>query len=400
MTLWKMPPTTIDHLRVITIFAVAMTVIGTTAGIGAVGPIVAAQEDSEDEYVVVQDGECTPIEPLGSGERTVEEFYDYRTPETEPSAYSYSSHGTVYLQEDDTSTLFLFDGSDGLSLVVVHDQYDGDSAGGSATMEFEDLPEEGEWVVEDDDYSEDLEGGSDDVFDHAETTSRISWTWSENRSDGAAFNGGLDDEFAITIDPAFNEEAELDVYDGRITDWHVVSNADDGRERTPLALDEPIVVSSGGCTSMTVADLETDDSVTVGEAADVSTTVENDGWVNATYEVAVSVDGDVVEEQNVTIDPGESETITSTLEFDEAGIYTVAVGDESTTVTVTEESDAGDENDGEDEETNSSDENEGTNASDENESDETDDVDSLPGFGAIVATLAIAGGAWAVQRRS
>lgn len=315
-----------------TIAVVAALAVGVPFGIATAGAATAPPNSTE--YVVAQGDECMPIEPVGDGHRTVEEFYDYRTPNTSPSSYSYSSHGTTHLQEDDTSALFLHEGGDGLSLVVVHDQYDGDSAGGAATMVFDGLPEDGEWVIEDDNYD-----GADDEFDHRDTSSRITWVWTENRSDGAAFNGGLDDEFSISIDPAFNDDADFQVYDGQITDWQAISDTDDGHERLSLDMDEPIVVQSGTCTSHTVTDLNVDESVTPGDSATVEATVENDGVLAGNFTVPFTVDGETVDEQNVTLEPGETTTLSTTVTFDDAGTYTVGAANATTDVTVEEADD-------------------------------------------------------------
>jgi hypothetical protein len=316
------------RIRALTTIAVtAVLVVSATAGFGVVGANTVQQEP--DEYTIVQGDECWTVEPIGDGHRTVEEFYDYRSPNTSPSSYSYSSHGTTHLQEDDTSRLFLHEGSDGLSLVVIHDEYDGDSLGGAATMSFEGLPESGEWVVEDDSYD-----GRDDQFSHRDTSSRITWVWTENRSDGGAFNGGLDDEFSITIDPAFNSQADFREYDGQIRSWEAISGTDSGYERLELDMNEPIVIQSGGCTSYAITDLSTADSTTTGESTTIEATVENDGAVAGNFTVPFTVDGETVDERDVMLEPGETTTVSTTVTFDEAGTYTVGAANTTTELTV------------------------------------------------------------------
>ncbi len=288
-----------------------------------------------DGYAVVQGDRCIPVEPLGDGHQTVEEYYDYRNPDTDPDSYTYSSYGTTHLQADDTSILFLHEGSDGLSLVLVHDRLEGETDGGSLTMQIDDLPADGEWVVEDDDYE-----GQDDVFDHRETSSRITWVWATGRTDGAAFNGGLDDEFAITITPAFNEQADFRYdtggYDGQLTDWEVLSGEDHDPQRTSLAMDEAVVVRSGGCTAVT--DLDVNESATVGDEVTITATVTNGGEGPETVTVPFVVGGEIVDEQDVTLDAGESATLSTTVPADDVGSLTASVGETAATVEVADAS--------------------------------------------------------------
>lgn len=322
--------------------AAVVVVIVIVAAVGV--PVVAAdaappETDDASEYTVVQGDQCIGLEPLGDGSQTVEEFYDYRTPDTEPDAYTYSSYGTTHLQADDTSILFLYEGSEGLSLVMVHDRYGGNSSGGALTMQIDGLPEESEWAIEDDNYSEDLGPGPFDEFDHGETSSRITWAYTDNRTDGAAVRGGLEDEFEMTIDPAFNGDADYRVYEGNVTDWQVISATDDGHERTSLdSIDDSLTVQSSGCISFAVTELDASETVTAGETIELEATVENDGYLADTFDVAFAVDGEVVDEQEVTLEAGESSTLTTTVGIDEPGTYTVTAGDASANVSVADES--------------------------------------------------------------
>ena len=311
-----------------TIAVVAALVVSSTFGMAAVVGTAAAQS-GPDTYTISQGDQCTPIEPLGDGHLPVEDFYDYRTPNTSPSSYTYSSHGTMHLQEDDTSSLFLYEGGDGLSLVLVHDRTNGLSGGGAVTMTLTNLPEEGEWVVEDDNYD-----GADDEFDHHDTSSRISWRWSEGRSDGAAFNGGLDDEFLININPRFNEDAAVQSPGGQIRDWDAISATATGHERVSLDMNRPVVIQSGSCSSYTVTGLSVNETVSPGESTTVEATVENDGGLTENVTVPFTVDGETVDEQTVSLEPGETATLSTTVSFDEAGTYTVGTANETTDMTV------------------------------------------------------------------
>ncbi len=225
-----------------TIAVVAALVVSSTLGVAMVGTVAAQSEP--DTYTISQGDQCTTVEPLGNGHLTVEEFYDYRTPNTSPSSYSYSSHGTTHLQEDDTSSLFLYEGGDGLSLVVLHDRNGGNSGGGAATMTFTNLPEDG------------------------------------------------------------------------------------------LDMDKPVVIQSGSCTSHTVTDLSLDETASPGESTTIEATVKNDGGVTENVTVPFTVDGETVDEQEVTLEPGETVTLSTTTTFDEAGTYTIGAADETKDVTV------------------------------------------------------------------
>ncbi|WP_162224512.1 hypothetical protein [Halorussus amylolyticus] len=215
------------------------------AGLGGAGLSrhVLARESADATHVVEQGDRCVPITPL-SGDETVEEFYDYRTPFTDPSGPAYSSYGTTDLQRAETSICFLYDGPEGLSLVVIHDALDDGTSGGSVTFQFENLAG-GEWAVGDDVY----DGESNyDRFEETADGWQIDWTWTEGRSDGGAYRP-LGDDFAVTIHPAFNEEAALygDPYEGELTDWQVVSGDRNDPDRISLSLTDSVTIRPGDC---------------------------------------------------------------------------------------------------------------------------------------------------------
>jgi len=333
-------------ITVLSVSLVAGTgVAGTVSATSNSDAATTGSHDHEIEgYSVVQGDRCIPIEPVGDGNQSVEEFYDYRNPATDPSSYSYSSFGTTHLQEDDTSVLTLHEGSDGLSLLLIHDQLEGDTDGGAVTMEFENLPENGDWVVEDDNYSVDdgpeIQNEADATWEHGDTWSRITWTWTEARTDGGAFNGGLEDEFAIEINPAFNDEADYHVFDGEVADWEVLSAPEDNPQRTPLDMDEPIVIRSESCTTAT--SVSVDGNATAGERTEVVATIENEGENAETVTVPIAADGEVVEEREVTVEGGTSTTVSTTVVFEEAGTAIVSAGGESTSVNVVDNEDLAD----------------------------------------------------------
>ncbi|MFC3960257.1 hypothetical protein [Halovivax cerinus] len=280
-----------------------------------------------DGYSAVQGDRCIPITPLGDGYQTAEEYYDYRHPETSPSSYMYSSHGTTHVQAADTSRLFLQDGGDGLNLVVVHGELEGTGDGGDVTFVFDGLPD-GEWAVKDDQYDLDVENGSgtnDDVWDRRGDASRVSWTWAGGRTDGGVYTD-LGDDFAVTIRPAFNDVADLQQSDGEITEWQVLSGDDRNPQATSLDTTEPVELRSGGCSAVTALDVvETD-----GGSVTFNATVTNQGDAAETITVPIAMDGEVVEEYDLSIGPNDAVTFNATVSVDEAA--TLSVGGQSASV--------------------------------------------------------------------
>ena len=335
--------------------------VALTAPVAGSATAVAPPDDGDQSYSIVQGDQCATIEPFGDGSQSVEEFYDYRTPETEPSSYLYGSFGTRSLQRNDVSSLFLYEGSEGTSLVVVHDRLEGETPGGAATMSFEGLPADGEWAVEDDSYSQDIGGGPDDEFVKGETSSRVTWTYAENRTDGGAFRGIGGDDTEVTIEAAFNDDAEFTEYSSRIDGWEVVSPSDSGNERLSLDPDQPVYLVSGDCSSHTVTDLTVNESLTAGETAQLNATVVNDGAQANTFNVSFTVDGEVVDERNVSLERNERTEISTTVTFDTAGNYTVGAGNTTDEVTVEES----------------------------RTEDGTSTDEELPGFGVLAALLAM-----------
>jgi hypothetical protein len=204
-------------------------------------------------YTVVQDGTSVEVTPL-SGEVPAEELYDLRLPErfegdngaTDPgSGPYYQSVGTQDLQAESTTITFLYEGPDGLSLVVVHDTDGGD--GGSATWSVTGLPRDGNWVVKDDRYLDPDTGEpastNYDRWDTDGTDHTIDWTWGAGGTDGGVFRD-LGDAFGLTIDPAYNEDAALwdEYYTGDVVDWQFLSGGRSDPDRTSLSLDRPVTI--------------------------------------------------------------------------------------------------------------------------------------------------------------
>lgn len=221
------------------------TVLGATGALALGGTALGTSSASSHDGVVLEQGsDCVPITPI-SGSESPQALYDWRVGETD-----YSSAGTRDLQRGDTSILFLYEDPAGeYYLVIVHDRYDLDDQGsqydgGSATFTFEGLTG-GSWVVRDDFYDA---PSSYDRWNVSGEPQVVDWTWGDARTDGGVY-GPLGTEFDVTIDPAFNEAAGLagEYYDGRITDWQVLSGARSTPDRTSLSLEKPITIRTGEC---------------------------------------------------------------------------------------------------------------------------------------------------------
>ncbi|WP_253738561.1 PKD domain-containing protein [Halohasta salina] len=313
-------------------------------------------DDEERTYRIVQGDQEFEVRPI-QGELPVEEFYDYRYPyqsREDPSwGRSFSSEGTTEFQQDDTSILMLCEGPNGVSLVAIHDKYYEDrengTAGSSVSWELTGLPEDGEWAVIDDDYdwrNETVE--KDDIHqlgaDHRTgaagndgdppegVDARLSWVWSNGRTDGMAYRGLGGENVSITIDPAFNGDSyhrfgddrrpdedpddpeEGPEYNGTIDDWQVISATEDGEEIRRAwfdSLEEEVRIETAPATEPVTASLSGPDRATVGEnatfTANATDDVEGYEW---------TVDG-------TPIDSADESTLTHS--FDEAGTATVNV---------------------------------------------------------------------------
>ena len=330
-------------------------------------PVVSAQseqpaddepaDDEERTYRIVQGDQEFEVRPI-QGELPVEEFYDYRYPyqsREDPSwGRSFSSEGTTELQQDDTSILMLYEGPNGVSLVAIHDKYYEDrengTAGSSVSWELTGLPEDGEWAMIDDDYdwrNETVE--KDDIHqlgaDHRTgaagndgdppegVDARLSWVWSNGRTDGMAYRGLGGEDVSITIDPAFNEDSyhrygdnrrpdedpndpeEGEEYNGTIDDWQVVSATDGGEDYKRIwfnSLEQEVRIETVSESEQVTASLSGPDEATVGQNATFS--------VNSSIEEIDSYEWTV---DGTPVDSADEPTLTHS--FDEAGTATVNV---------------------------------------------------------------------------
>ncbi len=258
----------------------------TAVGVGT-APASAATSPT---FHVTQAGQCYEVTPIGDGTVSAEEFYDYRA----GAGTKYGSYGagSQAIQENQVSHLFLYSGSEGLSLVMLHDDLN-QSEGGAITFDIAGLPSDREWLVEDDDYQ-----NRDDNFDHAATSSSIDWMWSNGRTDGAIVRGMSADFDAITIDPAFGEQSWA--YQERSPQWPDATDdlswelqSGDGTE-IPLDKGQQVSISKGSCPDTTdpsaalsasPSTVETGESVTFDASG-------SDGTGTAISEYRWDFDGD------------------------------------------------------------------------------------------------------------
>lgn len=213
--------------------------LGTAALLGSVST-ASAQSDSDPTFVLEQGNRCYAVEPLGDGTRSVESFYEWGLLDR-----FYSSFGVSDIQQPDTSLLFLYHGTEGLSLVFVHDKYGSESGGGAASVRIDGVPESASWPVMDDRY----DGPHNyDRWQTDGTRHSVDWTWAGSRTDGGALRG-LGDEFLLTVDMRFNEQSHFGnkYYDGEISDWQFLTGDARDPDRTTLKLDQPLVLRTGQC---------------------------------------------------------------------------------------------------------------------------------------------------------
>ena len=126
----------------------------------------------------------------------------------------------------------------------------------------------------------------------------------------------------VGFDPTFDDSGEYEI---------AVSGVDAGTLTVEEEdADEPEFVVSDAALS--------DDVVLVGEeTVEVSATVTNEGNASGTYAPELEIDGDVESRTIVSLDPGESETVTFERLFGETGEYEIAVsGEDAGTLSVQE----------------------------------------------------------------
>lgn len=219
---------------------VVLILVAGTVGASPTG-ISTTQSDNETQFIVTQGDECYQVSAIGGAWENVSAFYGYR---------DNSSRRTADYQDNNVSNLLLFHGTEGYSLVFIHNRDSGPSDqswGGTATMEITGLPPAGEWVIMDDDYT-----GSDDQFTERGTRAKISWKWVEGRTDGGVYRGlNTTNDLDIVVTPRFNEDAEAwgewpwsGDEANRTDSWRLYTD----RETTvQLDMDEQVRIMTGTC---------------------------------------------------------------------------------------------------------------------------------------------------------
>ena len=300
--------------------AVAAGVVSTDGAADLGGGMIAADvpgpvPGSSDDFAVRQGDRCTVVQPRGNGSQTVEEYYNY-TINASQVGVLYGSVGTRDLHVNQTSQFFLYNGSDGVSLVLIHDAVNG-TYGGTVEMSFTGLPENSTWAVEDDNYP-----NRDDRFAKNGSEANASWVWERNRNDGgviSGFNGSFEQ---VTIDPAFNRESSQFPYaDWRapnesniLTEWFYRTG--DGGTET-LDMNQSVTIEPGTCDdtgpeaalSVSTDNTSTAESVTF----DASGSSDDQGLVEYQWDF----DGDD-EVDETTTDPTVTHTYNQSGEFEPA----------------------------------------------------------------------------------
>lgn len=202
-----------------------------------------------ESFLVKQGNQQYSLEPFGTGE-TIEEFYRYGA-----DGHAHSNL-QIPLTQSNTSILFFWTGPEGISLVTIHDKPHDIQGGGEVTFGFENLPDDGDWVVRDD-------NPGNDTF----SKTQIDWVWIKINTDGAAFRGGLTDVEEIGVRPEFREG---------INEWQLLTGDINDPTRISLSLDEPIRISPGSVgdsLSSTLDELDDQfgDSVDTGAGESIST---------------------------------------------------------------------------------------------------------------------------------
>jgi hypothetical protein len=258
-----MTDSTRDGLDRRTFLLATASAVGASGAIGGVGGVSTASAGRDDSslstgtirpsgFVLEQGDTCVPLGVVTS-DMPVEEFYDYRSSDTDPEGW-YSAYGpATALEQAKNSVLYLYRGPEGTSLVFMHGKR-GSEGAGAVTFRFSGLPDDGTWAVTDDQYDAST---NYDTFAESDGGWQVDWTWAGDSrhgggADGGAFRGITSDD-TVTIDPAFNDAARLygqhvnRNYVGPIEEWNALAADSEGRRWQSLDMERPVVIHAGHC---------------------------------------------------------------------------------------------------------------------------------------------------------
>ncbi|WP_435362116.1 hypothetical protein [Haloarchaeobius sp. DFWS5] len=181
--------------------------------------LVLGGEPSARKITIEQAGETFEVVPLSNGQ-TIEQFYNYGDSEI---------NSPLPVAKSDVSRMFFWAGPEGLSLVFIHDK-PRDGSGAAVSMDFDNLPGEGYWVVRDDSGDFGYYGTSPD------------WSWNRDNTDGGAFRGGLTNT-SVTITPYFNDAAaRYPLEPGTIDQWQVATGRATDPRNISLDMNQPVTL--------------------------------------------------------------------------------------------------------------------------------------------------------------
>jgi hypothetical protein len=217
---------------VVLVSLLAITALG--SGIGA--------SQQADGYVVEQGERCVEVTPLSYQGQSVEAFYGYSLNGT-GGDMALSANTPVGLEDinDQQSSLFLYEGPEGVSLVFLHGGVNG-SSDGAISFDITGLTN-GSWVVQDDPTNRSVERWNDTRAGYD-----VDWGYQAGFTDGGAFRGGLDGQFEIGITPAFNDAAaRSSALQSNITSWRALSLAGGSLQSVELNMSQPVTIRTGTC---------------------------------------------------------------------------------------------------------------------------------------------------------
>lgn len=241
------------------LMATGAATLSGVVGLGVSGSVL-GWEDTD--LVVEQGGECIQVMPLQSSEDVVD-LYNYRP---EPGVVNNrQSNLPVQLEREQTSRLFLYDGPQGFSLVILQGSGT-DEQGGAATFHVCGLPVRGDWVVLDDSYE-----NANDEFLIGDQEAILNWGWGAGgRNDGAVFRG-FSSRFCVNLRPWFDEDATLDSFNGgKVEAFQFLSGNFHDPDVIDLDIEQPLTIRTGDCGDEVKGCVMTTQTVTDPFAAEVT----------------------------------------------------------------------------------------------------------------------------------